>query len=192
MNKSIELIHDEHRALAAMLSAFRSLAGEIRAERQQADFGLFELMLRYIEKLPEKVHHPKENEFLFKKLRARCAEAVPVIEQLEDEHRQGEHRIAALRAALAAYQESGAAGFEPFYAVLASYIDSEWRHMNTEEKQVFPLAEAHLSAADWAEIEAAFLANDNPWQGAAGEYAGLFSRIVNTAPAPVGLGAPLK
>lgn len=76
--------------------------------------------------------------------------------------------------------------------MLASYIDSEWRHMNTEEKQVFPLAEAHLSAADWAEIEAAFLANDNPWQGAAGEYAGLFSRIVNTAPAPVGLGAPLK
>ena len=52
MNKSIELIHDEHRALAAMLSAFRSLAGEIRAGRQQADFGLFELMLRYIEKLP--------------------------------------------------------------------------------------------------------------------------------------------
>lgn len=56
--------------------------------------------------------------------------------------------------------------------------------MNTEEKQVFLLAEAHLSAEDWAEIEAAFSANDNPWQGAAGDYAGLFSRIVNTAPVP--------
>ena len=41
---------------------------------------------------------------------------------------------------------------------------------------------------EWAEIDAAFLANDNPWQGAAGEYAALFSRIVNIAPSPVGLG----
>ena len=30
MNKSIELIHNEHRALAAMLSAFRSLAASSR------------------------------------------------------------------------------------------------------------------------------------------------------------------
>jgi len=60
--------------------------------------------------------------------------------------------------------------------------------MNTEEGQILPLAKAHLNEEDWAEIDAAFLANDNPWQGPAGEYAALFSRIVNTAPAPVGLG----
>ena len=60
--------------------------------------------------------------------------------------------------------------------------------MNTEEKQIFPLARTHLTAEDWAAIDAAFLANDNPWQGAAGEYAALFTRIVNEAPAPVGLG----
>lgn len=39
-----------------------------------------------------------------------------------------------------------------------------------------------------AEIDAAFLSNDNPWQGPAGQYEHLFSRIVNMAPAPVGLG----
>jgi branched-chain amino acid transport system ATP-binding protein len=60
--------------------------------------------------------------------------------------------------------------------------------MNLEEHKIFPLAKAHLKAEDWAEIDAAFLANGNPWEGAAGEYAALFSKIVNMAPAPVGLG----
>ena len=39
-----------------------------------------------------------------------------------------------------------------------------------------------------AVIDAAFLSNENPWKGAAGEYEQLFSKIVNIAPAPVGLG----
>ena len=71
---------------------------------------------------------------------------------------------------------------------LKTYVEHEWQHMNTEEHLIFPLARKHLSAEDWAQIDAAFLANDNPWQGPAGKYAALFTRIVNTAPAPVGLG----
>ena len=81
-----------------------------------------------------------------------------------------------------------AAGFAGFQAAVVEYIDAEWRHMNAEEHEIFPLAERDLQADDWAAIDAAFLANDNPWQGPAGKYAALFTRIVNTAPAPVGLG----
>ena len=61
--------------------------------------------------------------------------------------------------------------------------------------QLDPVAPAALAKADGlllirerTQIDAAFLANDNPWQGPAGKYAALFTRIVNTAPAPVGLG----
>ena len=48
----------------------------------------------------------------------------------------------------------------------------------------------HLNAADWAELDAAFAANRDPLTGhaASDEYAPLFRRIVDTAPAPVGLG----
>jgi hypothetical protein len=60
--------------------------------------------------------------------------------------------------------------------------------MNTEEKQIFPLAEAHLPPKTGPKSTPPSSANDNPWQGPAGEYAALFSRIVNIAPAPVGLG----
>lgn len=186
--KSLDIIHEEHRALAAMLSGLRTLAREIEAGRLQPDFDLLASMIEYIEKVPEKVHHPKENDYLFARLRLRCAEALPLIEHLETEHRLGEARIDVLRSALASYRQSGAAGFPVFYEAAKTYIDFEWAHMNTEEHQIFQLAKAHLTADDWAEIDAAFLANGSPWEGAAGEYAALFSKIVNIAPAPVGLG----
>ena len=188
MNKSLDIIHDEHRALAAMLGGMNALVGGIEAGRLKPDFDLLADMIRYIDEVPEVVHHPKEDRFLFAKLRQRSAEALPYIEQLEMEHLQGEARIGVLRSALEAYRKAGNAGFGGFKMALATYLEQEWRHMNTEENQIFPLARKHLTAEDWAEIDAAFLANGNPWEGPAGEYAALFSKIVNTAPAPVGLG----
>ena len=67
--KSLDIIHEEHRALGAMLSGLRTLAREIEAGRLQPDFDLLASMIEYIEKVPEKVHHPKENDYLFAKLR---------------------------------------------------------------------------------------------------------------------------
>ena len=188
MKKSLSIIHAEHRALAAMLNGLRQLVDGIAKGRIKPDFGLFRKMIEYIDKVPEKVHHPKEDQYLFARLRLRCPEAVPVIERLEAEHRIGDARIRALEAALEAYEQRGPAGFAGFQAAVVEYIDAEWRHMNAEEHEIFPLAERDLQADDWAAIDAAFLANDNPWQGPAGKYAALFTRIVNTAPAPVGLG----
>ncbi|MHB1373698.1 MAG: hemerythrin domain-containing protein [Thauera sp.] len=187
-NKSLDIIHDEHRALAAMLSGLRGLVASIEAGRLKPDFDLMASMIEYIEMVPEKVHHPKEDTYLFAKLRLRSDEALPIIERLEGEHREGDARIATLRAALDTYRRDGDAGFAGFQAALKTYIEHEWQHMNTEEHLIFPLARKHLTAEDWAEIDAAFLANDNPWQGPAGQYAALFTRIVNVAPAPVGLG----
>ncbi len=188
MNKSLDIIHEEHRALAAMLSGMRTLVAGIEAGRIKPDFDLLASMIRYVDEVPEKVHHPKEDQYLFAKLRQRSAEALQYIEQLEEEHRQGEARINSLRSALEAYRAAGETGLGGFKMALTIYLEQEWHHMNTEEHHIFPLARKHLTAEDWAEIDAAFLANGNPWEGPVGEYAALFSKIVNTAPAPVGLG----
>lgn len=188
MNKSLDIIHEEHRALAAMLGGMNAIVSGIEAGRLKPDFDLLADMIRYIDEVPEKVHHPKEDQYLFAKLRLRSTEALPYIEQLEMEHQQGDARIGVLRSALEAYRKAGDAGLGGFKMALGVYLEQEWRHMNTEENHIFPLARKHLTAEDWMEIDAAFLANANPWAGPAGEYAALFSKIVNTAPAPVGLG----
>ena len=53
---------------------------------------------------------------------------------------------------------------------------------------MLPLARRDLKPDDWAEIDAAFAANFDPFAGPNREYAALFDRIVDLAPAPIGHG----
>ena len=55
---------------------------------------------------------------------------------------------------------------------------------------VLPLAQQVLGEADWRTLDAAFAENRDPLTGhpPSHEYEQLFSRIVRTAPAPIGLG----
>jgi branched-chain amino acid transport system ATP-binding protein len=62
--------------------------------------------------------------------------------------------------------------------------------MRCEEAEVIPLARTHLTDDDWQAIDNAFLGHGNPLLGveAGNRFAALFSRIVNLAPPPVGVG----
>jgi hypothetical protein len=78
-----------------------------------------------------------------------------------------------------------------FEAAAERYVSFYLAHMGTEENLVLPAAQKHLQAQDWAELDAAFLANRDPLTGHEPdqEYRPLFTRILNTAPAPIGLGS---
>jgi len=49
-----------------------------------------------------------------------------------------------------------------FSSALEQYARFQWRHMETEEREVPPLSFQHLDAEDWAVIDAAFTANREP------------------------------
>ena len=191
---ALSIIRDEHRSLVAVLQGLEFLVRDIRDRGVAPDFELFTLILDYIDLFPEKFHHPKENEYLFKTLRARTAEANAVLDELEAEHARGDQLIHELRQALARWRVAGAAGFDAFLTAVAAYLDLHWKHMRKEEDVVMPLAERALTAADWQAIDAAFRANDDPLFGARPkqEFRKLFQLIVNRAPAPLGLGAPAQ
>ncbi len=186
--KAIEIIHEEHRALAAVLKSLEFVVAGIRAGRFAPDFQLLSALLDYISNVPDKVHHPKEDEVLFPRIRERCAQAVPLLDQLQAEHRQGPKNLLALAFALIHYQAVGPAGFEAFAAEVGLYLAFNWAHLHKEENELLPLVKHELSAEDWAAIDAEFAANKSPWAGVEGEFEVLFSSIVNMVPAPMGLG----
>jgi branched-chain amino acid transport system ATP-binding protein len=66
--------------------------------------------------------------------------------------------------------------------------------MAFEESTLIPLARKHLTAEDWVEIGAAFSENGDPRFDAAADHEcrDLFSRIVNLAPPPIGVGPARK
>ena len=188
---ALDIINDEHRALAAMLRSLSMLLAQARREARLPDFGVLRAMLFYIDEFPEKLHHRKESELLFPKLAQCCPELAPVIERLEREHERGEKSIRELEHALLAFELMGPSRRAGFEQAVERYIGFYLQHMALEEDEILPAARRSLQAADWAELDAAFASHRDPLTGhpAAPEYQALFQTILMHTPAPIGLGA---
>ena len=188
--KAISIIRDEHRSLAAVLHGMLYLVREIGERGKKPDFRLLAAMMYYIDTFPERFHHPKEDRYLFRILGLRHPAAGGLLRRLDAEHRAGTEKIRALEQALARYQAVGPGEFSNFRTAVEAYAQFHWDHMRVEETELLPLAEKYLTAADWLEIDTAFLGHTDPLLGAevGARYDTLFSRIVNLAPPPIGLG----
>src|ERR1700681_1621609 len=77
--KAIRIIRDEHRSLAAVLHGMLYLIREIGERGIKPDFNVLGAMVYYIDAVPERFHHPKEDKYLFALLRARWPEARPLL-----------------------------------------------------------------------------------------------------------------
>ena len=188
--KAINVILDEHRSLAAVLHGMLYLTRAIRDDRMQPDFKLFGAMVYYIDAFPERLHHPKEDKYLFRLLRLRHPASGALLDRLHAEHVAGETKIRDVEAALRRYEHGGASHFHEFSEAVEAYATFHWAHMRAEEEEVLPLARQHLTQADWSEVDEAFAGNTDPMFGAAAgdEYEGLFRRIAHLAPPPIGVG----
>ena len=187
---ALRVIRDEHRSLAAVLHGMLYLVNEIRERGARPDFQVLGAMVYYIDAFPERYHHPKEDAYLFKRLRQRCPQARELLDRLEAEHRLGAEKIRGLEQALARYQQGGERELPDFAKAVDDYAKFHWSHMRAEEDEVLPLCERHLTDDDWAAIDAAFAGHADPLHGdrADAEYRRLFTRIVNLAPPPIGVG----
>ena len=75
------IIRDEHRVLTAVLRSLQHLAREGARGDAELDHELFTVMLDYIDTFPNRFHHPKEDEHLFKALRRRTTAAATVLDE---------------------------------------------------------------------------------------------------------------
>jgi len=187
---SLTIMKDEHQALAAMLKSLPLLMAQARRDGRPPDFELVRAMLFYIDEFPERLHHTKESELLFPKLRQRVPALAQTLDKLDRDHAHGERGVRELEHLLLAYEVMGEPRRAAFEQALDHYIDNYLRHMALEESEVLPAAVEHLSAEDWAQLDTAFAANKDPLTGHEPEdgYRPLFQQILNRAPAPIGLG----
>lgn len=190
---ALRKIFEEHRSISAVLAALRELARTAMDPQVRPEFPVFNSMIHYIDTFPERLHHPKEEEFLFKPLLARTPEAAGLVATLSAQHEEGARLIRDLHRALLDFEISWPAQASPFREAVERYAEFHWDHMRREERELLPLAELHLRPEDWRRLDQAFGANEDPLAGARPEdFDKLFTRIVNLAPAPVGLGDPWK
>lgn len=188
---SLHIIREEHASLAAVLHSLRLLMDQGPGDSPPTFFDVMRAMLFYIDEFPERLHHPKESQWLFPAVARRSPEAAAVIEQLDRDHEGGESTVRELQHLLLAWELMGEARKEAFDQALRRYIAFYLEHMRLEETVVLPAAQALLTAEEWAAMDAAFATNVNPLaQGKPRDpaYDRLFTRIVMRAPSPIGLG----
>ena len=187
--KAIAIIQDEHRAITAVIEALRHIVAEIGAGRMAPDHALLGALFNYIEQFPERLHHPKEDDFLFARLRVRRPDASPLLDGLFREHEIGREKFAELKAAWERFRADPAA-LRPFADGVERYSHFHWLHMRKEEDEVFPLAAQALTAEDWDSIDAAFASNNDPIVGvpASKAFRELFRRLAAIVPSPLGVG----
>jgi branched-chain amino acid transport system ATP-binding protein len=184
---AIDAIRNEHRAIAAVLNALTRIVDELEAGRLQPNFTLLASLIEYLAEVPDKVHHPKENQ-IFAMLRERTHEVDAQLDQLEAEHREAVAQTSRLDRALVSYVQGGVEGFAGFRDAARAYVADEWTHVNTEERHILPAARRLFSAQEWQAIGEDFARNGDPWTGQDNRYAQLFKRITQLAPPPLGVG----
>ena len=187
--RAVTIIQDEHRAITAVIEGLRHLVAEVAAGRIVADQALLAALFHYIEAFPERLHHPKEDEHLFARLRIRCPDLAPLLDGLAREHVVGRERFDDLKALWQRWRDDPAT-LPAFAEAVERYSHFHWRHMRREEDEVLPAAARSLAPEDWAAIDAAFASNDDPIVGVPAQKAfrELYRRLVAAMPSPWGVG----
>jgi len=186
---ALTLISQEHSNMWRLATTLDQVASDLQAGAP-LETAFFEAALDYIAQFVDRMHHPKEDDYLFRLLRLRSAEAAEVLDALQTEHRQGPDNLAQLRAKLAAASQ-GQLPVSALCVAIKDYTAGLKGHIKTEEKTVLPLARKVLQPQDWMEIDQAFRKHSDPVFGeqSKAEFRELFHRIVSLAPDSVGLGA---
>ena len=192
--RSISIIKREHRNLHAVLFTLEQLVLDMDKSGKSVDFIVFHGIVYYIDSFLDRYHHPKETDYLFPAVKVRCPDLEATLDQLEQQHRDGEILLGKLLKSLSAYEFLGTSGFATFRDAVTAYVHFEREHARKEEREILPLAEAHLTPTQWRCIDAAFVDNEDPIFGdqPQAEFRELFRILGEIVPAPYGLGPQLQ
>lgn len=196
MPLAMRVIRAEHDALAAMLRTVPLLLEAQRRAGSGPDFGALRAMLFYVDEFPERLHHKKESELLFPRLRALSPEMRDTLDDLDADHAQGERAIRELQHSLLAWEQMGEPRREKFEQQMQVYSVRYLRHMKREETEILPRAAELFRPEDWADLDEAFGSHQDPLAPRPGQpvdaaYAPLRQRILSALPAPLGWGPAL-
>lgn len=190
LNRALNIIHDEHRSLSAVLHGLRFLVRDALNKGSEPDFKLMWAMIYYMDAFSQRLHDPREEAYLFARLKERTREADDIIAQLQQQHADSVGHLRKLELMLGQLEAGVPGSLEAFGQTVEQHTEEARQHMQLEEKTIIPLAKKYLTPEDWISIAEAFGENGDPRFGAKPEheFRDLFTRIVNLAPPPIGVG----
>lgn len=178
MTNILAALRQDHRNMGQLLDAAeRQLDCFDRGETP--DYDILQGVLDYCLTYPDLYHHPKED-LVFARLRQVDPATADTIGDLTAEHRALAAATRRFAAAMHSVLQDLEVPRESFDRVTREFLESYRQHIGMEERVFFPAAEARLTAADWAAIEAKAKVQADPLFGAESEasYAALRADIL--------------
>jgi hemerythrin-like domain-containing protein len=187
---AIETIKQEHRALSQVVELLRHLLRDIASGYTEADYQLLALALYYIDEFPGRLHHAKEDKYLFAALQRHTEQFDPLLGRLDSEHERDRETIRDLHRLLVLSHAGAPGAITEFRAAVEDYAATLYEHMRSEEGLVTACGE-HLTDDEWRAIADAFAQDKDPLFGSERrrEFALLHHRIVNLLPRKMRVGA---
>ena len=154
MTSIIETLREEHRNIEELLLVLeQELIVFDRNERP--DYEVIQAVVRYFEDYPDCCHHPKED-MIFEKLKARDSAVAESVGDLEAEHDNEGKRLRQVAHVVRSILTDHDILRQTFHNTMRNFIDFERKHMQMEERVLFPTAVKILAAEDWVAIEGAW------------------------------------
>jgi hemerythrin-like domain-containing protein len=180
----LTIIRREHKALGAVLHEMKKQIGTALASHAAFDCSNLKTMLGYIKNFPDKLHHPKEDAYLFARISQRSNEVDATIAELKRHHAGGDSVMARLETLLSQFESGFPPAFDAFCTEFNAFYEVQFQHIALEENVILPAAEKCLTSEDWAEIGQAFDKNGDPRFGPEPdkEFQNMYSRIMRAAP----------
>ena len=181
MVETIRQLHREHGNMARLLDLLEADLAVYR-DGGVADFDLMHDIMDYTVSWLERYHHPKEN-LIFEKLKDKGGGARTLVVDLVAEHQKGEELTREMATVIDNVAQDAEIPRDLFERQARKFLDFNRRHMEQEEAHFLPLAEAALSAEDWAAIDAALSAPEDPLFGpkVAERYRRLLGNMLDVA-----------
>ncbi|MGA2843557.1 MAG: hemerythrin domain-containing protein [Steroidobacteraceae bacterium] len=152
MTGIIETLREEHRNIEELLLVLEQELS-VFARNERPDYEIIQAVLSYFQDYPDCCHHPKED-MIFEKLKARDAVAAKSVGDLEAEHQNEGQRLRRVAHMIRSILTDHDVLRQTFGDIMRDFIEQERKHMEMEERVLFPAAVSALQPDDWAGIDA--------------------------------------
>ena len=151
MTRIIELLRAEHRDIEKLLLV---LEEELTAfdRKERPDYEVIQAVISYFQDYPDCCHHPKED-MAFDKLKARDPVAAESIGDVGAEHHEEAQRLERVARMVRSILLDHEVLRQTFDDVMRDFIGQERKHMEMEERILFPAAVNALQSEDWTDID---------------------------------------
>ena len=150
MHQLLEKLQRDHRNLEKILDLLTSQIDHFLSGRE-SDFDLKIELLEYMEAYADQGHHPLEN-VIFEVARPLVGERSELMDRLMQQHTELGSMTRKFRHSLENIFQGGVMPREELEVQGREFIALQRQHLMLEEQEAFPLIDATLNEAQWAEV----------------------------------------